>query len=250
MEIYSNASTVAVSVDYVDSHGVPIVPVSASYRVYDQDAVEIVASTAITLGTNPTKASITTDTAANTLASGVRGMRVIEVTMTNADGEIFTTTHSYVIEVAKTVVIGENSFQTYESALIIGMEMTSLSAWDGASERDKKSALSEAYTNISKLTYNDNDTLVYNLFDYTAVELSALSADFTKSIKMAQVAEANYLLGGSDGETSRNDGLMSKSVGESSQMFRPGKPITSPICKRAMKLMSGYISYGMTIGRS
>tara|TARA_R110000851_G_C13102760_1_gene569260 strand:- start:42167 stop:42919 length:753 start_codon:yes stop_codon:yes gene_type:complete len=250
MDIYSDASVVTVDIPYVNEDGTPVLPIVASYRVYDQDSVAIVSPTAITLGANPVEVTVTVDGSLNTLVDEVRILRVIEVTMTNAENETSLTTYTYVVEAPETLVVGVNSYQSTEGATLLSMEIARITGWEASTARQRVAALAEAYVHMGKMNYLDEGTTIQTLNEYTEAELLALSTPFSKALKLAQIAQANYLLGGDEEEKLREAGLMSKSVGESSEMFRSGKPLTLPICRRSLKFLQGYVSYGVTMGRS
>lgn len=61
--------------------------------------------------------------------------------------------------------------------------------------------------------------------------------------------EANARLGGTDVSDLRREGLMSATVGEVSQMFRPSKPLVLPISHRALQVLAGYITWSVRASR-
>lgn len=248
MDVYSDGSAVSAVIEFKNSNtGIDITPVSVTYKVYDESKAEIIASTSYTFGADDTEAAITVPGSSNTLGvEDDRILRVIVLKMTTADGSIYSNTYTYVIEHTDVLDVMWNSYQTYEQAQLSAMNIASLPGWDAATEIDRKSALAEAFHMLGKLTYKA--TLDLNSND--AAEFLAFDEDFVSSVRLAQVAEADHLLGGSPSDTLRSEGLMAKSVGESSQMFRAGKPISLPVCAKALRLLTGYISFGMALGRS
>jgi hypothetical protein len=91
--------------------------------------------------------------------------------------------------------------------------------------------------------------LFRRLDEKTAEEIKALPADLLKAVRLAQIVEADDIMGGDATEKLREQGLLSKTVGESSQMFRSGKADRGVLCKRASKILAKYIVKQNTIGR-
>lgn len=76
-----------------------------------------------------------------------------------------------------------------------------------------------------------------------------LDERFRSALCRAQVIEANARLGGTDVSDLRREGLMSATVGEVSQMFRPSKPLVLPISHRALQVLAGYITWSVRASR-
>jgi hypothetical protein len=91
--------------------------------------------------------------------------------------------------------------------------------------------------------------LITNIGLLTAAEIEALPALFLQALRMAQIAESDSILGGDPVGELRREGLMSKTVGESSQMYRPGKPLVMPVSDRAMRYLAGYVRRSLVVGR-
>lgn len=257
MEIYRDGSVVKVSITYANDEGLAIIPSSLSYRVFDQDFVELVASTPIAYAAGDTFADITVGSTENTLGVGERRvMRIVELTIVTDDGT-YTQEVRYIIEANATLTTGDNSFQGYNEALLTSMDIINISGWDAANDRDRKKALIEAYHNICNLrffiTYSQDRVFagetIINLQDLSKAELLVLDVDFMNAIRKAQVIEADVLLGGDLIEEKRRNGLMSETIGESSNMFRPGKPLVMAVSKRALRILAKYVSHARELGR-
>ena len=260
MDIYRDASAVKIVVPFTDEDGNAVAPLTASYRVYDQDGVDLIASTpyAFTPGTD-TEATITVGAVHNTLNGATRLMRVVELKMATDDATIYSNSVTYVIESNSLLTVPENTYQTYEQAQLVAMDIATLTGWDAATDRARRAALVEAYHKIGKLRfrvgYEDWQSRITgtqevpDVNSLTLSEFNALPADFIAALRRAQVAEADSVLGGNTTQDLRKDGLMSNSVGEVSQMYRPGKPLTLPVSSRALQFLTGYVKYGMRSGR-
>lgn len=268
MEFFRNASQITLNLELKDSQGNAVEPTAVSYRVLDQDDNEITAETVVgTFTAGDTKVDITTSPAENTLdVSEVRGMRVVQLLMTVAPGAVVTNSYEYFVETDSILEVDFNSYQTYNAALLRVLDMPELEAWEVADKRQRMSALIEAYHRLGRLTYEIDDgddqsidyqaKLIFNNEfitdlnnDYTIDELTAIDSVFVESLQKAQIMEAAVILGNDPIEDQRRDGLMSASVGESSNFFRPGKPLELAVSKPALRYLTGYIRYKRTIGR-
>lgn len=245
MEIYRDGSIVNLSVPFEDDGGNPVDPTSVSYRVLSEDNSEIVGSTVVVIASGDTRASIAVDAVSNTLPVGVKKtLRTIELVMTTSMG-IVTSFVRYVIESANSLGLGENSFQTYNQALLTSLDMTGLDRWNSVDDRSKKTALIEAYFSISKLNFNVG--IIKNM---NAEALGLLSDDLKVALARAQIAEAEFELGGDTVGDKRKIGIMSETTGESSSMFRSGKPLSLSVSDRALEYLSGHISWSSSLTRS
>lgn len=240
MNIYSDGSIVSITLPYVDENGTELTVTAATYRVLDQDDVELVAETALA---GLDVADIVIPAIHNTLSGGIRTIRTIELTMVT-DAGTFTTGTRYVVESTQVLIVGGTSFQTYNESVLSGMDIFGLDNWSQASDRDRKKALIEAYYSIVAMTFTIGDISLYDEANILALESELLIA-----LRKAQVAEANSVLGGNSIEDKRRIGLMSETIGESSNMFRPGKPLILPVSNAAMTYLSKYVSWSVKVNR-
>jgi hypothetical protein len=159
-----------------------------------------------------------------------------------------------------------NSFQTYPEAIQLSREIPGLVAWGAKTDIERSAALVEAYERLIRLGYRiprpEVDTMD-RIDSGLALDLSprhweimtigdfdGLPARFTRALRKAQIAEAEDILGGDVIAGRRKAGLLSESVGESSMMFRTGKPLNLGISGAALAYLTGYINIRMTTVRS
>lgn len=230
---------------------------AVEYRIVNQDDTELVARGPATYAAGQAHVSIVVPAPINALAvTAGRELRMIELFVTTADG-VKKLQFPYVIESEALLAIGINSFQGYASALMVGYELPSIPAWNNAIKSERINALMAAWRNISKLRLKDvSDTSMSRIAPFndiaelTADEFAQLSTDMRSALARAQVLEADYLLGSDEIGDIRRAGIMSATVGESSQFFRPGKPYEGTVCKRAAKELSKYmVTAGARLGR-
>lgn len=229
---------------------------------------------------------ITDPPSANSITSAqidefnTRETRTIGLTCVLTNGNTVFLTASYGLEHPDPLIIGLNSFQTLPSAELTALDIVGLQAWGLASEQDKVAALINARQRICQLNFwllNSNtnwgqDNLNYvpagsyqtpyatagmsNMFIFngnlgllTPLQYSNLPVRFRTALRYAQVAEADFLLGGDPHMQRRQEGLLLESIGETKQMYRAGRPIDLPISKDALRYISAFVTFAKRIGR-
>lgn len=279
MNVFLAGTPVTLTVPLKDKSGNPLDVSAVAYRVVDQDGVEVVTSSPLAgfIASSP-EALITVLAGSNALAAGaLRELRSVELSCVVSDNTVVIT-QTYAVEVADPLQVGLNSFQTYLQAEFTSLSVPKIVGWDNASVSERIAALIDARSHICQLNFsqlNSNinfgqDSLNYvpegtfptnyagngNLFLFNG-SLSLLSPEqfvklpsrFKDALRLAQVAEADVILGGDPIEARRRDGLMLESVGESKQMFRPGKPLELPVSRRALSYLGQFVSFSRRIGR-
>lgn len=279
MEIYRANTNVTVTVPLTDADGNAYAVSAVSYRVVNQDESELVALGSLADYTSgETEAVITVSNTVNQLAVGnVRELRNVEVLITEDNGNQVVIRYPYAIEAAEVLVVGDNSFQTYAQSLLTAMEIADIPAWQAASEQERITALMTARDHIVQLNftmlagYFDQSNIAYfgdmqfqtpyitknnvaflggNLDLLKPAQYAVLPEKMKKKLRLAQVVEADSILGGDPIKDQRQAGLLSTSIGEVSQMYRTGKPVELPVCKRALSYLSYYITFAKRIGRA
>lgn len=279
MDIFYTGTDVLLPIPLVDGSGAPLDASAVSYRVTDADGVEVIAQTDLS-GFTPSDpiAVIAVLAANNTLASGVgRALRALDLLCTTAAGTVAVSA-SYLIQTADPLMLAVNSFQTLAQAEFTAANMPNLPGWDAATKDSRIAALMDARQHINLLNFtpiNGNsiwgqDSLNFvpegsfgtpfaatngafiwagDLSYLTPAQFATLPARFSAALKMAQVAEANYILGGDPEEDNRRTGLLSDAVGESRQSYRARTPLDIPVSKRALRYLAMFITFNKRIGR-
>lgn len=261
MKVYINGTAVRVELPLVDAGGAALEPESVSYRVLDAAGNEVIPSTPLAVDTDrPAVAKISIDPTLNQVAEGAsRAMRVVQVFVTTASG-LVRLADEYVIERDEILEVNRNSFQTYASAILTGMDLPNIPGWGRAAKTERVAAMIQARQNIASLRYRyyfaneqeflSSSTRVRDLTQLSDSEWSSLRADFRGALARAQVLEADHLLGGDPIGDLRAAGIISKSTGESKAFFRANvRPIDGPICRRAAKELSKFTERRIRIGR-
>lgn len=259
METFADGTQVEVSIPLLDRGGNVIDAASVSYRVIDQAGVELIESVLhATYTPGDENVSVSIPALSNTLPLGaVRGIRSVELTCVVA-GNTVQLSYTYLIESATPLVTGLNSFQTLEQAKLSAMDVYHMDGWNAATDSQRITALIEARVKIALLnlfspsqSQSNIGYSVAGLLELTQDQFLLLPEEFIKALQMAQVTEANDILGYSDSTSQkRSDGLMLDTIGEVKQMFRSAKPLELPVCKAALVYLAKYTSFSVRIGRA
>lgn len=263
MQAYLGNQDVTLTIPLINDAGEVIVASAVEYRVIDEAETALVAKTALASFTSgDAEVTVVIPASINDLGVAARALRMVELFVTGEQG-IVKLSSEYVIEASSVIAVGINSLQTYPSAVLLAYELPNLPGWNAASKTDRMNALAAAYRNLGKLCLRyvsddaDNMTRVVtpaewgssNITDLNAGQLATLPAKYLESLRRAQVYEADFMLGGDEVGDIRRAGIMSATVGESSQFFRTQKPLEGFVCKRAMKELAGYLSNRVSVGR-
>lgn len=269
MDVYLAGTSVAVTIPLVDPNGVALVPTGISYTLTDGEENEIISSTSVAFANGDTSVTITVSGANNALADPMVAAeaRVINLFVVTASGTIKIES-SYGVKTTSLLIVPNTSFQLWPQAQIEAMQMASLPNFSAASRQDQETALIEAYVRLTRFTYEilegydiygqinwPGETSAYTIRpidwpDMTQSFFDAYPATFIKAIRRAQLAEADDVLQMGSPNDKRRMGLMSESIGESSMMFRTGKPAELGASPAALRYISRYVRRGATIGRA
>jgi hypothetical protein len=254
MKTYKPGQLIEVTIPFKNEMGDIVTPTALSYTVYDEVGNTIAGPTSPAFTASNGEVTIAISAVNNTLPVGdVIGYRKVDLTIT-VGSVSFINSEDYVLKSSTVLVRGTNSVQTYEQAIMTSMEMGDLDGWNKASDDERKVALLAAYDALGSLTYtimytDDTEELLsikdLELADYTLVEPTQLR-DFRK----AQVAQANYILGGNPTEKKIADGLQSSTIGEVSQFFRPRPSLSLALCRSALNYIGKYVSWSAVVARA
>jgi hypothetical protein len=269
MNTYAAGVAVTITIPLEDMNGEALTPTALSWRLLDETEAEVKASVSLSLD-SATEAVIVVDGSYNMLSPDqTEALRAVELTVATAAGAILLTA-DYALAAAVSIVTLKNSFQTYGQAKLTAQGLLNLDGWAAASDPLRRMALVEAFKRLTRFGYRvkwpDNSDLLWQsrleLVDHqkipprvwnlmTTVEWTTYyPEDFRTSMRRAQVVEANDILAGNIIEQRREAGLLSESIGESSMMFRSGKPLKMGISAAALREIEGYIDIRMTMTRT
>lgn len=266
MRVYRSGTAVEHIIPLVADDGSAIAAVSGTYRILDQAGVEKVAPTAISpVDESADEVFVTTDITCNTLAAPStlkRELRTIELTLTTPSATTEVINYRYGIEGADFLEVPKNTFQTLPEALLLGLSIPNIPNWDGASDSQKTTAMMEARDRLVRLRYRpyveDHDQARIQLFDWVSGPLDTISlADYTAlidefkvALAKAQIIEADFILNDDPVERERMEGLVSRKVGESEEVYRKTKTLTQGVCRRSFDTLSKYLVIFPRLARS
>jgi len=254
MNVYSGGSIVVLVIPLTDQNGRALSPTEAnlSFVVHDETEGEITQVTPISVvgyAQHDTQVTIVVDATINDLGTATKGMRSITVSTLEDDGSRGSVVFRYALRGSEPLVVGENSYQKFNAAALLTLEMPELTGWDFATDLRKEAAMIEAYNRIGMLRFTVDGVDIIGLNELTTDEFDELSVIFIAALKKAQLSEADIVLGGDPISAKREEGLLSDSVGESAIMFRPGKPLLMSVNRRSLNYLSGFVSYGNRLVR-
>lgn len=264
MNSYAPATDVTVEFDLIGPNQDMLTVSAATYAVYDDEGTEVAAGP-VTVGAGATQLSVTVLAADNTIAVGqINGARTVILSVVTPTGTI-DLSQTYLIQSNRFLGVPALSGMTLPQSLMLAAQMASdvVDVWDDATDDERRAALLEAWTRIVAfplrpwLEYeeppSDIDRKVvegdFRVSDLDEVTWLRLPATFRSALKRAQLIEACVILGGDPVWDRRNDGLISKTVGESSEMFAVRKPGVTSMAPKSLRELRPYIRRSIRIGR-
>lgn len=255
MNIYEPGLDVAVTLPFVDiSTDERLTPTALDYRVVDEVGAEVIALTNIpTFTASDGEYELVISAANNGLGAGViRAFRKVEMRIT-VGADQYWVREGYILESVTPLALLENSFQTYDESLLNVRDLAAMEGWEAANEQHRVAAMIQAYDYMHAFSYQMNytdETYETKSVDELTAENWTLLGDKQKhDFRMAQLVQANYLLGGNPIEQDIADGLQSSTIGEVSQFYRPRPSLSLPLCRDALKFVGRYIDWAPKITR-
>lgn len=267
MQTYLAGTDVTVLIPFKDLNGAAVVPTGLSYRISGQGGDVLLADTVLPLPSG-NEVSIDIDGSINEIVD-LMDARVVTLSMTTDVGTI-AVEHVYLLAKPARLAVMVNSFQTMAQAHLEAAQMPNLIGWNGATDLERATAMIEAFRRLTRLGYRirrpedlDAQNVITDFVDTKVIEprlwplidegrwLSNLYTDeFRRALRCAQVAEANEILRGDRVNEKRRAGLLSETIGESSMMFRVGKPLDLGLSAAALQYVTGFVQMRMTLTRS
>lgn len=269
---YAADTGIQIALSSADEGDVPIMAASVKIQIRSDAEDILLPFTQVTsFVANDTTYSFQIPQSVNQLSPGnVREGRIIVTEFTLANTLIITERSMYIIERGNVLVPYVNSWQTLAQAEVLSLSMSGVDDWKQSSDDQKLISLESAYASLCRLTYTvldpnssglktalgfddstaSNRVLISDINSIDGLIVQTFPQPFLLALRRAQLAEANFSLSDQSITEKRAGGLMSETVGESSQMWRPGKPILLGACRAALNELIGYIHYGKHIARA
>lgn len=253
-----------------DVDGTTITATAAAFEIRDEDGVSLATGSA-TLSAG--RINFTVPLQAVTLVDGTPSSgREIVLRFTTAAGIVEIVDYAVVVN-QHALTRYQNTILTYPEALSLRHRFgPTLEAWD-ASENDARiAALINAHYNLSRVTYSvsnlkegtrDKDYAAYGegcdeIFDLrrrvrlstmNAVKFAELPRNFQEALKRAQLVEADVILGGDQISKTREAGIISETIGESSTFYNSKPFLNLPMSRRSYEILKSFIPISVKIGR-
>lgn len=263
---YAPDTDVPVRITLADQAGAALTPAALRWRVLDETETVLQDWTlADVASASAGYVDLLVPGALNALGAGViRAMRTVELEVVTAQQGTHVLTAEFVIRGATALTFGVTSFQTYAQAALLVEDMTESDAagWNSASREKRERALAEAYRRVMQLPlhaeFEDGQSYLQpdeifreylQLRNMTPEQLLRMDSRFLTALRQAQAAEATDILNGDPVMEARKSGVMSMTVGESSQFFRPAKPLELACGPRAVNLLQRWIRIRAVVRR-
>lgn len=232
------------------SSGELLEPTAVQWRLIDEDGSLVKDWEAASFQPGAEYLELVVGAAYTTLAAGaVSGARVVEVRVETATGTTELTV-GMVLRASSLLLPGVNTFVAYGRALLIADTLTQEArlGWERATREARERALVEAYGALQQLPLYQDGLAVWPLMKKGGIE--ALKPSLIDALRTAQVLEASAILDADPVLLARRRGLVSMTVGESSQYFGIAKPLELPVMSElALRTLRPWISWSVRIGR-
>jgi hypothetical protein len=268
MNSYLAGTSVTLTIPLLDLSGAALAPSEVSYTVSDGEGAELISPTAIELEEGQTSVVIEIAGEINALqaGSGVEA-RVVSLLVTTEEGTS-RLEDAYLVKATSLLIVPQTSFQSWAQAQAELLQMMTLHNFSSATREQQEAAMIEAYVRLTRFTYEivegydafeqinwpgEGNAYVIRSVDWadmTQAEFEVYPGRFRQALRRAQIAEADDVLQASSPDDKRRMGLLSESVGESSMMFRTGKPVDLGASAAALKYIGRYVRRGAQLRRA
>lgn len=265
MNFHLEGQLVEIVIPFTDVNGQAVTPTNITAALYDGEDSLIMSFGSVVFDPLEVETKLVIYSSLNMLQGDEpQEVRRLEVKITHAGGS-FVRSHSYAIEAEQSLRIMQNSFMTYETALMQSRSFVNMTAFASDTEQRQRAALVEAFRRITKLSlvYSivDAENVVQETYRLGAATWHYINADafqtqfpshFKRALRSAQLAEADELLQGNVISKKHAQGIVSETIGESSVTLRAGfSGVGSTIISAAaLTHLSGYIDRTVKIGRA
>lgn len=242
MKRFEAGTRATVVFNLVDDSGEALVFSELKTRVLDETGAILQDWQAIGAPTEPdTEVSVDVIAALNLLTPpATRGAREIQLSITTTSGT-FVKSEIILIQAQSPLYVGHNSFMTLAMAAVMRIEDLMTDAGVGYSKEMAENALIDAHAAILNLPIVTPDGA--KLKDIEYIDFATIPAKMLTALQKAQVLEAVEIARQDPIERARRKGLVSMTVGESSQFFGTAKLLDQPLLSReATSILAPYFS--------
>lgn len=266
MDTFTPGTNITLTFDMIDDRTAEVIdPASATFDVFDDEGVQLVTAQAVTVTGGETSLDVTVQAAENTI-SGTEGARSVVLNILTTSGDARQLVKTYLLTSHSVLAVpSESGMNLLQSEMVANkMAQSVLEVWADEDIYRKSAALREAWSRLSRIPFTPwrnfedipsgtDKKLIEGDFQLNLLsptEWASLPETFRKALQRAQIIEAAVILDGDPTWDRRQDGLISKTVGESSEMFASRKAAFSTVSPKAHREISGYIRRRISLGRA
>lgn len=178
------------------------------------------------------------------------GYRHIDLYVENTEGTFIEFIEYFLVGEIKLEIM-KNSYQTYGEAQLTATSCSDMQSWIQEYPReDKISSLVSAFYKMGQLCFKVDDRVINNLNSLSKSDFLSLNPNFVNAIRRAQVIESNALSAYNIGDMMKRQGVLSSTIGETSQMFKTGNTAINKLSYTAINELTGWLYRNVTIGRA
>lgn len=255
-----------ITFELISKQGNPIEGVSYTFDVLDEDGAVLQGGSGAVPSKTDTEVSVVIGGSVNTIPEGqINAARTIALRVTDAAGVTHQLSQTYLLEGGVALPVPARSGMTLTRAAVVAATAVQdgmKEAWDYAEDYEREAGLITAWDRLCAVNlkvFRRGETPPEELRDFvqgkvrinelTPEQFALLPDQFVRAARTAQLIEACYVMGGDPTQERRDDGLISKTVGESSEMFRSKPQIRGQLCPKAMRFLAPYVDNTVRIGR-
>lgn len=280
MNCYPENTQICIDADVFDAAGEAYSEVcNATYKLTNADGDELFSGS---MESVQTKVTIVIGADLNEVPKGsVKDLRRLVIRFTKPEDDLLVSEQEiiYFIRSDAPLIVGDNSFVTYENYLLIASATPHLDQFGDKSKDEIVVALQEAHDRLMRLRFRlpyktkqenvgyvsevawrpraitDDDPLDLQSYKFSLEEVTPegfkmLPEKFRKALAKAQVIEANTVLEPTDSiEERRRKGVILETINEVKMMFSSTTPVNQKICRDALRVLSPYLDTTVRIRR-
>lgn len=253
--------------------------VSATYSVYDGEGNELAKDVKINIKSGDLSASFSVSESLNTLNDSDKDMRIVTVKTKTATGMVTEFDHHYAVMASLNLIVPKQSFIPLMKAKLAAMDMYDADDFLLLSDHTQRQALIEATSKIKAMSFSlkriykisdteydrpqnvlTTNTLPFylagdfrrNIIDFTELtdeQFASLPEYFLNDLAQACMIEAVSIIKTNGAADAREEGLLSESIGETTNMYRTGRSATQALSRKTWRLLGRYIDGTIRMSR-
>lgn len=252
----------------------------ASYSLFDIAGNPVVSDQPLAISDGDLSVSFVVDGEYNTLKDGVsKDMRRVVVKAVTDSGRVSESAQYYAVLASSELSVPGDSFITVMEAKLSAMDMYGSEAFLLLSDHIQRQVLMEATQRLKHMRYSlkriykitdDYKTRPQNILtantlpfyltanqsgefiDFTELtdeQYQILPACFVSDMAKACLTEAVMIVSTGGAADARDEGLLSESIGETTNMYRSGRAATQALARKTWRIVARYTDNTIRIGR-